>query len=74
MPPRKGRTAPALPTVSAIRPTARISDSLVFRPTQKSRKTTPSSEKTRSTSLTSTSPNTAGPTSTPPRISPTMVG
>ena len=60
IPPRKGRTTPALPTVTAIRPTARISDSLVFRPTQKSRKTTPSSEKTRSTSLTSTRPSTDG--------------
>jgi hypothetical protein len=40
----------------------------------KRRKTTPSSEKTRSTSLTSTSPSTAGPISSPPRISPTIAG
>ena len=67
-------TTPAVPTATATLPTARISESRVSSPTQKRRKTTPSSEKTRSTSPTSTRPSTEGPTSTPPRISPTIAG
>ena len=58
---RKGRTTPALPTASEVAPTSFISESRVSSPTQKSRKTTPSSEKTRSTSVTSTRPRTEGP-------------
>ncbi len=74
IPPAKGITTPSTPTDSAVGPTSRRSLSFVSRPTQKSRKTTPSSAKTSSTSPGSTSPKTAGPTSTPARISPTIVG
>ena len=74
MPPANGIATPSSPTDVAVRPTSRRSDSRVSSPTQNSRKTTPSSAKTSSTSLGSTSPKTAGPTSTPARISPTIVG
>ena len=48
---RTGSTTPRTPTEIAVEPTARSSDSFVSRPTQNSRKTTPSSANTSSTSL-----------------------
>ncbi|MEZ5077003.1 MAG: hypothetical protein R2725_06145 [Solirubrobacterales bacterium] len=74
IPTAKGTTAPPTPTPTAVGPTAFISESRVSSPTQKSRKTTPSSAKTSITSLTSTRPRTEGPINRPPRISPMIAG
>ena len=50
-PPAKGIATPATPTRAAVPPTSRISWRRVSSPTQKRRKTTPSSENTSSTSV-----------------------
>ncbi len=46
VPAANGTITPITPTRAAVPPTSRISESFVSRPTQKSRKTTPSSAKT----------------------------
>ena len=73
-PPARGSTNPSMPTRIAARPTSASSESFVSSPTQKSRKTTPSSAKTSSVSPGSTRPITEGPIRTPARISPTIEG